>query len=203
MDNSEVKAKSNGMSKASLIIGIVAMCTCFLPIVNNASFVMGILAAIFGIIALVKKQKKGKAIAGLVLGVLSVIITISLQNSWSKALDDLSNDLNTITGDNTEEVLKNNVDVTFGSFIGNVDEYGFTDTKLPVNVTNKSNEKKSFSIEIEAVDANGTRIDTDTIYISNLNPGQTQSETAFEFVSSDKVNDLKTAKFNVINVSMY
>ena len=203
MDNNEVKATSSGMAKASLVLGIVAMCTCFIPIINNASFIMGVLAAIFGIVALIKKQRKGKAIAGLVLGILSVVITISLQNSWSKALDDLSDDLNTITGDNTEKVLKENVDVTFGSFIGNVDEYGFADTKLTVNVTNKSNEKKSFSIEIEAVDSNGTRIDTDTIYISNLNPGQTQSETAFTFVSSDKVNILKSAKFNVVNVSMY
>ncbi len=203
MDNNEVKATSSGMAKASLVLGIVAMCTCFIPIINNASFIMGVLAAIFGIVALIKKQRKGKAITGLVLGILSVVITISLQNSWSKALDDLSDDLDTITGDNTEKVLKENVDVTFGSFIGNVDEYGFTDTKLPVNVTNKSNEKKSFSIEIEAIDSNGTRIDTDTIYISNLNPGQTQSETAFTFVSSDKVNSLKSAKFNVVKVSMY
>ncbi len=201
MENNEVKG--NGMGKASLILGIIAMCTSFLPVINNASFIMGILAAIFGIISLIKKSKKGKAIAGLILGVLSVIITISLQNSWSKALDDLSDDLNTISGDNTEEVLKKYVDVTFDSFVGNVDEYGFTDTKLPVNVTNKSNEKKSFSIEIEAVDSNGNRIDTDTIYISNLNPGQTQIETAFTLVSSDKVATLKTAKFNVVNVSMY
>ncbi len=203
MENKEEKAKSNGMSKAGLILGIVAMCTCFIPIVNNASFVMGILAAIFGIIGLIKKQKKGKAIAGVVLGILSIIITISLQNSWSKAIDDISKDLDTLTGDNTEEVLKNNVDVAIGDFVATTDKYGLTDTKLQVNVTNKSSEQKSFSIEIEAVDTNGNRLDTDTIYISNLNPGQTQSKEAFTLVTSDKVNDLKSAKFNVVSVSMY
>lgn len=203
MENKEEKAKSNGMSKAGLILGIVAMCTCFIPIVNNASFVMGILAAIFGIIGLIKKQKKGKAIAGVVLGILSIIITISLQNSWSKAIDDISKDLDTRTGDNTEEVLKNNVDVAIGDFVATTDKYGLTDTKLQVNVTNKSSEQKSFSIEIEAVDTNGNRLDTDTIYISNLNPGQTQSKEAFTLVTSDKVNDLKSAKFNVVSVSMY
>ena len=203
MENKEEKAKSNGMSKAGLILGIVAMCTCFIPIVNNASFVIGILAAIFGIIGLIKKQKKGKAIAGVVLGILSIIITISLQNSWSKAIDDISKDLDTLTGDNTEEVLKNNVDVAIGDFVATTDKYGLTDTKLQVNVTNKSSEQKSFSIEIEAVDTNGNRLDTDTIYISNLNPGQTQSKEAFTLVTSDKVNDLKSAKFNVVSVSMY
>ena len=141
MENNEVK--NSGISKASLILGIIAISTSFLPIINNASFIMGILAAIFGIISLIKKSKKGKAITGLILGILSVIITISLQNSWSNALNDLSNDLDSISGNNTDEVLKNNVDVIFGNFVGYIDEFGFSETKLPVTVTNKSNEKKS------------------------------------------------------------
>ena len=198
MENNEVK--HNGMAKASLVLGIVAMSTCFLPIVNNASFVMGVLAAIFGIIALVKKQKKGKAIAGLVLGVLATIITISLQNSWSKALDDLSDNL---SGKKTDEILEKNVDVTFGSFVGTVDEWGIADTELPVTVTNKSSENKSFSIQIEAIDANGTRIDSDLLFINSLGPGQSQSEKAFTFVSSDQVEALKSATFKVVEISMY
>ena len=195
--------KKSGFGTAGLVLGIIGICTCFIPIINNASFIMGLLAIIFGIICLVKKASKGKATTALILGLLSIVITLSLQSSWSNTLDNISNDLNTISGDNTEEVLKNNVDVSFGNFEVIEEEYGFTDTKLEVKITNKSNEKKSFSIQIEAIDDNGTRIDTDTIYINNLGAGQSQTEKAFTYVSSEKIESLKKAKFNVVEVSMY
>ena len=190
-------------AKAAFILGIVAISTSFLPIINNASFVMGILAIIFGVISITKKEHKKRATAAIILGILSIVITLSLQSSWSNTLDNISNDLNTISGDNTEEVLKNNVDVSFGNFEVIEEEYGFTDTKLEVKITNKSNEKKSFSIQIEAIDDNGTRIDTDTIYINNLGEGQSQTEKAFTYVSSEKIESLKKARFNVVEVSMY
>ena len=194
MENNEVK--SSGMAKASLVLGIIAVCTSFIPIINNGAFIVGVLALIFGIIALFKKGKKGRAIAGLILGILSIVITLSLQSSWSKSLDN-------ITGDNTDEVLKNNVDVTLGTFVAKDEGYGLFDTELPVTVTNKSDERKSFSIEIEAIAADGTRIDTDTVYISNLGPGQSQTEKAFSFISSDQIESYKSATFNVVEASMY
>ena len=108
--------KKSGFGTAGLVLGIIGICTCIIPIINNASFIMGLLAIIFGIISLVKKASKGKAITALILGILSIVITLSLQSSWSNTLDNISNDLNTMSGDNTEDVLKNNVDVSFGKY---------------------------------------------------------------------------------------
>ena len=198
-----MEKKKSGFGAAGLVLGIIGICTCFIPIINNASFIMGLLAILFGIICIIKKASKGKAAAALILGVLSIIITLSLQNTWSNALDDFSNDLDNISGENTEEILKDNVDVEFGTFNATSDEYGLTDTKLDVKITNKSNEKKSFSVQIEAIDSNGSRIETDTIYVTNLGANQSLNETAFTYVSSDKINAMKTAKFNVVDVSMY
>ena len=198
-----MEKRKSGFGTAGLVLGIIGICTCFLPIINNASFIMGVLSIVFGIICIIKKASKGKAIAALVLGILSIVITLSLQDSWSKSLDNLSNDLDTMSGNNTEEVLKNNVDVSFGNFEVIQGDYGLTDTKLEVRIINKSNEKKSFSIQIEAVDENGTRIETDTIYINNLGAGQSQTEKAFTYVSNEKIDALKKAKFNVVEVSMY
>lgn len=195
--------KNNGLATASMVLGIIAICTSFIPIINNASFVMGILAAIFGIIVLLKKGKKGKAIAGLILGVLAIVFTLSLQKSWSDSLNELSNDLDTISGANTDEVLNTSVDVSLGNFAYTDQGYGLFDTKLPVNITNKTGERKSFSIEIEALDANGNRIATDTVYASNLASGQTVNEEAFIFVSSDKIDAMKSATFKIIDASMY
>lgn len=197
-----MESKKSGLSTAGLVLGIIGICTSFIPIVNNASFILGILSAIFGIVSLVKKARKGKAIAALILGVLSIIITLSLQNSWSNSLDELSNDLDTMSGNNTEEVLKN-VDVSIGNFEVVTDEYGLTETKLTVKITNKTDEKKSFDFQIEAIRADGSRIDTDYIYANDLAAGQNQSFNIFEFVSDENLSSMQSATFNIVEASMY
>ena len=201
--------KNTGFATASMVLGIIAICTSFIPIINNASFLLGILALIFGIVAISKKSKLGKCLAGIILGILSIIITIALQSSWSKSLNELSNNLNNasnsldqMTGKKTDEILKDSADVVFGNFVVNSNGY-YDETKLEVKITNKTDDKKSFSVQIEAVSSDGTRITTDTVYASNLNAGQSQTFDAFQFITSDKIEALKNAKFKVVEISMY
>lgn len=73
MEEKSTKEKS-GLATAALVLGIIGICLSFIPILNNVSFVLGILAVIFAVISLAKKKSKGKAIASLILGVLSVVI---------------------------------------------------------------------------------------------------------------------------------
>lgn len=197
-----MESKKSGLATAGLVLGIIGICTSFIPIVNNASFFLGILAIVFGMIPIIKKSSKGKAIASLILGVLAVVITLSLQNSWSKSLDELSNDLDTMTGANTQEVLKK-VDVQIGDFKATTDKYGWTETKLTVKITNKSDKQQSFDIEIEAIDVDGNRIGTDYIYADDLASGQSQSFNLFEYVEDDVLDNMKKATFKVIEASMY
>ena len=194
--------KKTGFSVASMVLGIIGICLSFIPIVNNVSFILGVLSVIFAIVSLVKKSGKAKAIVGLILGILSVVITLSLQNSWSKSLDDVGKDLDNMTGDNTEEILKKDVDVNIGKLNITTDEYGYSDSELVVTVTNKSKEKKSFTIHIEAVDNTGKRIDDDYVYANDLNSGQTQDFKIFTLVSSEKLEQMKSAEFKIIDVSM-
>ena len=194
--------KKTGFSVAAMVLGIIGICLSFIPIVNNASFILGVLSVIFAIVSLVKKSGKAKAIVGLILGILSVVITLSLQNSWSKSLDDVGKDLDNMTGDNTEEILKKDVDVNIGKLNVTTDEYGYSDSELVVTVTNKSKEKKSFTIHIEAVDNTGKRIDDDYVYANDLNSGQTQDFKIFTLVSSEKLEQMKSAEFKIIDVSM-
>ncbi len=196
-----------------MVLGIVGACTSFIPIVNNASFFLGILAAIFGLIALFTCRSKGTAVAGLVLGVLSIVITLAMQQAVSDAIDDslnafesemdqLDDEFDYMSGDKTDDILKNHLNVSFGSFTVTEDAY-WTDTSLAVTVKNKSKEKRSFSITVEAVDRNETRIDTDTIYVRNLGAGQSQVFQIFKYVSSDQLNAMKDAHFRVESASMY
>ena len=196
------ETKKSGFSTAGLVLGIIGVCTSFIPIINNLSFVMGVLAVIFGIVALAKKAGKGKIVASIILGVLAIIITINSQKALSESLDTLSKDLDKMTGSSTEEILANDVEVTLGEFEVTKKEYS-TDTKLVVTVKNKHSETKSFSIQVEAVDSEGVRITNDYVYANNLNAGQSQKFEIFNFVSSDKIEDLKNATFKIVEASMY
>lgn len=201
MSNHEETQKS-GLCTAGLILGIIGVCTSIIPIVNNLSFVMGVLAVIFGLIS-IKKASKGKMIATIILGILAIAITLNSQKAVSDSLNALSEDLDTASGENTEQVLANDVDVVLGNFEATTGEYGMTDTKLTVKVTNKTNETKSFNIQVEAVDTNGNRINQDYIYANNLTAGQSQNFDIFQFVSSDQIEAMQNAIFNIVEASAY
>lgn len=195
--------KKSGLATAGLILGIIGICTSFIPIINNISFVLGLIGAIMGIIALIKKTGKNQAIAGIILCILAVIITVNSQKALTDTLNEVSTNLDKATGSNTEEVLKNDVNVELGKFEVTEDNYGLVNTKLTVKVTNKTGEKKSFNLHIEAVDVSGARIDEDYVYANGLASGQSQNFDIFAFVSSDKIDAMKNATFKIVEASVY
>lgn len=199
MKNSE----KSGFATASLVLGIIGICTSFIPIVNNVSFILALIAILFAIVSLVKKASKGKAIAGVIISILTIAIVINVQKGLSEGLKSVSDDLNKATGNSTEEVLANDVDVQIGNFEAVDAGYGLIDTKLSVSVKNKKNETKSFTIQIEAVDSNGSRIVNDYIYANNLTAGQSQNFDIFTLVSSDKVEQMKSATYKVVECSVF
>lgn len=189
------ETRKSGFSTAGLVLGIVGICTSFIPIINNLSFVMGVLAIIFGVVAFAKKDSKVKTIIVIILGILAIVITINSQKELSNAID-------TMAGNKTDEVLANYADVSFGSFEVKKGSYS-TDTKLTVKVTNKASETKSFNIQVEAVNSDGSRIMNDYIYANSLNAGQSQNFDIFTLVSSDKLEQMKNATFKIVEASMY
>ena len=115
MSRKEEKVKNSGFATAGLVVGIIGASTSFIPIINNISFVLGILAVIFGIVALIQKSGKGKVIASIILGIVAIAITLSAQKSVSDSLDNMGKDWDKIAGNSTEEVLSNDADVTLGN----------------------------------------------------------------------------------------
>lgn len=194
-----------GFATAALVLGIIGVVLSFIPIINNAAFVLGALSLIFAIVALVKKKSIAMAVVSLLLAIAAMGITLAMQKSFSDALDtaseQISQSANDMSGDNTEDILKNDVQVDLGQFTVTEGEYGLQTSKLIVSVNNKLNEKKSFSIQIEAVDADGKRIAEDTVYANDLNAGQSQDFETFTLVQSDKYDALKAATFKIVSVS--
>ncbi len=196
-----MEKKNTGLATAGLVLGIVGICLSFIPILNNIAFFLGVLAVIFGIISLAKKTSKGKAVAALILGILSVVITLSLQSSWSKSLDETSKELDKATGSSTEEVLKKDVKVTLGNFEATTDEYGLTESQLVVTVKNITKKKQSYDFHVEAVDGTGKRIADDYVMVNDLGPGQTTTEKIFQTVEDEKLDSMKSATFKITKAS--
>ncbi len=210
----ELNNKKSGFAVAGLVLGILGLCTAFIPIINNVSFIFGLLAIIFAIVALVQKASKGQAIASLILGIFAVIITINSQRALSTGLQHISNSLNNtfsntssqlskMSGNSTEEILANDVEVKLGEFESTTGKYGITNTKLTVTVKNKTTEKKSFYMHIEAVDDDGTRISEDYVSANDLNAGQSQNFDIFTYVNSEKLSNMQKAKFKIVEVSEF
>lgn len=74
-----------------LVLGILAIVTSWIPIVNNLSGILAMVGLVFSIVGVVgtargKKGGKGLAVAALVLNALSLVIVLGLQSAWSAAL---------------------------------------------------------------------------------------------------------------------
>lgn len=205
--------KTSGLGTAALVLGIIAIVLSFIPIIRVLVYVLGPLAFIFGLISLIKKRSVGVAVAGVILAIAAVVLTIVLQaatiaavDSAVKELDNVVSDINTdmgnLTGENTEDILANYADVTFGKFTVTKGDF-IDDCKLPVTVKNKGDEKKSFSIQVEAVDKDGNRIGDDYVYANDLGAGQSQTFDVFTLITSDDMEKYKAATFKVVEISMF
>lgn len=72
-----VPQSGNGIAITALVLGIVAIAFSFVPFIGWLAFVLGPAALVFGIIGLAKRfPKRGFSITGIILGGLSMVITI-------------------------------------------------------------------------------------------------------------------------------
>ena len=82
-----------GLGIAGFVLGIIALATSFLPIINNFSAVLavvGFVLALIGTIACVKGRKSGKglSIAGVAMNIIAFVVVLATQSMYSSAIDD-------------------------------------------------------------------------------------------------------------------
>lgn len=79
----------------TIIFGAIALLGSWMPIINNFSFILAILALILGIIGLFinKKRPKTLAIIGTVLSVVSIAVVLASQAMYAKSLDKVGKDV--------------------------------------------------------------------------------------------------------------
>ena len=159
-----------------------------------------------------KKPKRAKsagkgALIGFITGiVLAIIVTILSVVFATSLFSNIYNEIESTAGvyreETTEEILERYVDVSFGEFKATNNGY-FPETSLNITVKNKAEKQCTYYITIEAVDANGARIETDMIYADRLGAGQEIYLKAFEYVEPEKLDQFKKAIFRVLEINKY
>jgi hypothetical protein len=210
MGDSVVESKSVS-TIVGLIIAIIALLLSAVPIINNFAFILALISLVLGIIGIRSAKKNNRsskkmAVVVVILSLLSGAIVLLSQTFYGNAINnagkEVQQSIDKSSGNKTEDLLGREVDVTIGD-LKIVKEDFNSSSSLPVKVTNKNKDAKSYSIQIEAVDAAGTRIEDDTIYVNNLGSNQSQNFEAFKYVSTEKYDVLKSAKFKVSSISQY
>lgn len=151
--------KRSGLAVASLVLGIIAICTFFIPIINVISLILAFLAFIFGLISVIRRAGTGQAVAGLVLGIISILLTIlmivSTVDTVNDAVDALNGDTTVTTVKNTNDNKDNEKIVSMGETISEKDwevtikETGFKQDIVPKN-------PQSFYSHYQVEDTNNT-----------------------------------------------
>lgn len=147
-------------------------------------------------------------VLAIILVILYVVFATSLFNNifFNNISNDIESNIPAIDDvfreETTDKILEKDVDVSFGEFKVTNNGY-YSETSLDITVKNKAEEQCTYYITIEAVDANGARIDTDMIYADRLGAGQEIYLKAFEYVDQEKLNQFKNATFKVLEINKY
>ncbi|MEK0217280.1 FxLYD domain-containing protein [Bifidobacterium mongoliense] len=181
---------TSGMAIAALVLGIVGIALSWVPIVNNVAAVIAIIGLVLGIIAICttgskgRKKGRGLAIAGTVLSVLAIVITLGTQTIYGKAMDKAADDLKAPASAQTEDTpapddatssapseVKPLASVTGSSYSG-ADESGYGNGVFTVH-NDSDKPLKAVGLTVAELDASGKILqETYPQLDSDLQPGQ-------------------------------
>ena len=74
--------RKNGIATAGLVLSIVGLALCWFPFVNLVLWFLGILFSFIGVF----KRPRGKAIAGLIISVVSIVVILIIYAVYGTAL---------------------------------------------------------------------------------------------------------------------
>ena len=166
-----VEKKRNGLATASLVIGIIAIATAWVPFLNVVSMILAVIAIGLGIGGFAMARKRGgmvKTIFGVVLSIAALVLGMSVNTAAVGAIDEGIQELEDAM-DVTDEVT-----IELGAVTS--DEFG---SDVAVTITNISDETGSYWVTIAAENADGTtQYDTANVMFNDLKAGQTATDTA-------------------------
>lgn len=187
----------SGLATAGMVLGIIAIVGSWIPFLNVVSIVLGVLALIFSVIALVQKKSLGKAISGAVLGALSIIIAIAMIAAASKAIDDAVNSNNSNSSESQDADTKTEFNI---GETASFDDKSITVTNIQRNYDTgnqfaQPESGKEFVIVTVDIANNGeTALDYNTFEFKMQDSNGVQQIESFTALSEGKLNSGSLAK---------
>lgn len=125
-----------GLAITALVIGLVSLLLCWVPIVNNLVFLLGLIGLGFAIPAVViavrnKSRSKGMSIAGLILVVLSLVGVVATQAYYGHVIDEVTESV----GGSEQPAADDTAEAADSSHAGQTEALGETARVGEYNVT--------------------------------------------------------------------
>jgi hypothetical protein len=155
----------NGFGITALVLGIIGIVFSWVPVFG---LLLGILAVIFGVLGYIR-ARGGMAIAGAVLGAITVVIGIIVIAALGSAADSLSKDLQNVPAPFAvaSDAIK---DVTVTGCDGS-GPFGMA--TVTVRITNPTDRVQSYLVTASINDASGARLAEANGASNAVAPGQT------------------------------
>lgn len=199
---SEQQAPRSIAAIVALVLGIIALISSWVPIINNLSFIFALVGAVLAVVGLVgtlrgKKSGRGLAIASVVVNVAAVAIVLATQSAYSAAIDEAAS--STVqTSDGASAAAPAAGEATSAE---SADKYSIDGEELTGDAysckisgvyTNKADKDLSYvQVSYNLFDADGNQIGTALANTNNLADGGTWKFEAFGSAAVDQVASYK------------
>lgn len=199
---SEQQAPRSVAAIVALVLGVIALISSWVPIINNLSFVFALVGVAFAVVGLVgtlrgKKSGRGLAIASTVVNVVAVAIVLATQSAYSAAIDEAAS--GTVqTSDETSVAAPAAGETTSAE---SADKYSIDGEELTGDAysckisgvyTNKAGKDLNYvQVSYNLFDADGNQIGTALANTNNLADGGTWKFEAFGSAAVDEVASYK------------
>lgn len=175
--------RGKAVTITALILAGIALILCWIPIVNNAVFFLGLIAVVLAVIALVitlrgRSTMRGMAVASLVVGVLSLVGVLATQALYTSVLDGVSG---AVSGSNEN-----------GNSTGGTSSSGSKTTEAPTPSPVAGSASKPLAIGTAAAVGDEYRVAVTSVKL-NANA---------EVLAANQFNDAPTGQYVLVQVSV-
>lgn len=207
-------ASTSGAAIAGLVLGVIAVVSSWIPIVNNFSFFLALIGLVISIVGLVgvlrgKHVGKGLAVAALVINIVAAGIVLVTQSAMSAAIDEVTGGTVSTEEQSTDQDEAADVQdaqqsdaqgaeyaVTIDGCTVTTDYEGAPAIIVDYTFTNNSDDETSFAVACYAkVFQNGVQLDSAIVsedlgngYMAQVKPGaSTTARLAYSITDQSDV----------------
>lgn len=192
-------AATSGAAIAGLVLGVIAVVSSWVPIINNFSFVLAVVGAVVALVGLSgtlrgKRAGRGLAVAALLVNLVAAGIVLATQSAMSAAIDEATDGMVSTEDVSAQgQAQGGQAPATEGGSQGySITDVSMTGDDYSVTIagtfTNGTDEEVSYvQVSYRLLDADGAQIGTAYANTNNLAAGGTWK---FEALGTQPLSDV-------------